>query len=104
MNKTFEGPTFTLLIVSMITALLVQGSPCFAATSAGALPWDQTLTALQDIIAGPLAHAAIVLNFACSAILYALGSRQFAGRLLVGGFASSAALIAVRFLSYLFPF
>jgi type IV secretory pathway VirB2 component (pilin) len=104
MRKTFQGPTFTLPIVSMITALFVHGSPCFAATSAGALPWDQTLTALQDFIAGPVAHAAIVLNFACSAILYALGNRQFAGRLLAGGFASSAALIAVRFLTYLFLF
>jgi len=104
MKKTFQGTTFIPLTVSLITALFLQGSPCFAATSAGALPWDQTLTALQDIIAGPVAHAAIVLNFACSAILYALGSRQFAGRLLAGGFASCAALIAVRFLSYVFPF
>jgi type IV secretory pathway VirB2 component (pilin) len=104
MKKAFHRPAFTLLIVSMPAALLLQGRPCFAATSAGALPWDQTLTALQDILLGPLAHAAIVLNFACSAILCALGSRQFAGRLLAGGFASCAALIAVRFLSYLFPF
>ena len=104
MKKAFHRPAFTLLIVSMTAALLLQGRPCFAATSAGALPWDQTLTALQDILLGPLAHAAIVLNFACSAILYALGSRQFAGRLLAGGFAGCAALIAVRFLSYLFPF
>lgn len=104
MKKAFQGPTFILLTVSLITALFLQGSPCFAATSAGALPWDQTLTALQDIIAGPVVHAAIVLNFACSAILYALGSRQFAGRLLAGGFASCAALIAVRLLAYVFPF
>ena len=84
MKKTFQGPTFTLLIVSMITALFVPGSPCFAATSAGALPWDQTLTALQDIIAGPVAHAAIVLNFACSAILYALGQPSIRGSLIGG--------------------
>jgi|SRR5208283_801064 len=77
-------------------------TPCLAAT--GVLPWDQTLIAFQDIIAGPVAHAAIVLNFACSAILYTLGSRQFAGRLLAGGFASCAALIAVRLLAYIFPF
>jgi type IV secretory pathway VirB2 component (pilin) len=101
MKKVLHRPAFTLLIVSMFT---LQGTPCFAAAGTGALPWDQTLTALQDIIAGPMAHAAIVLNFACSAILYALGNRQFAGRLLAGGFASSAALIAVRFLTYLFPF
>ena len=104
MKKPFHRPAFTLLIISMTAALLLQGRLCFAATSAGALPWDQTLTALQDILLGPLAHAAIVLNFACSAILYALGNRQFAGRLLAGAFASSAALIAVRFLTYLFPF
>jgi|SRR5208282_3728169 len=104
MKKAFHRPAFTLLIVSMTAALLLQGRPCFAVASAGALPWDQTLTAWQDIIAGPVAHAAIVLNFAGSAVLYALGSRELAGRLLAGGFASCAALIAVRFLSYLFPF
>ncbi len=57
MKKTFQGPTSTLLIVSMITALFLQGSPCFAATSAGALPWDQTLTALQDVIENMLSEA-----------------------------------------------
>ena len=50
MKKAFHRPAFTLLIVSMTAALLLQGRPCFAATSAGALPWDQTLTALQDIL------------------------------------------------------
>jgi type IV secretory pathway VirB2 component (pilin) len=91
---------FSIAIGAAVIALLP--TPCRAAT--GVLPWDLPLTALQDIIAGPMAHAAIVLNFACSGILYALGNRQFAGRLLAGGFASCAALIAVRFLTYLFPF
>lgn len=104
MRKARHRPAFTLLIVNMATPLMALCSPCFAADSAGALPWDQTLTALQDILVGPVAHAAIILNFSCSAILFALGSRQFAGRLLAGGFASCAALIAVRFLTYLFPF
>jgi type IV secretory pathway VirB2 component (pilin) len=104
MKEAFHRPAFIPLIVSMTAALLLQGRLCLAATNASVLPWDQTLTALQDVLLGPVAHAAIVLNFACSAILYALGSRQFAGRLLAGGFASCLALIAVRFLSYVFPF
>ena len=93
--------TLTVAIGGTIMFAFVPGS-CWAAS--GPLPWDQALSALQDILVGPVAHAAIVLNFACSAILFALGSRQFAGRLLSGGFASCVALIAVRFLTYLFPF
>lgn len=104
MRKAVHRPAFTFLIVNMAATLLVLCRPCFAGDSAGALPWDQTLAASQNILLGSVAHAAIVLNFACSAILHAFGSRQFAGRLLAGGFACCAALIVVRFLTYLVPF
>ena len=103
LQRVIETTIGTLIVAIGGTSVFafVPGS-CWAA--GGPLPWDQTLSALQDILVGPVVHAAIVLNFACSAILYALGSRQFAGRLLAGGFASCAALIAIRFLTYLFPF
>lgn len=38
-------------------AMLLLPDPCLAA--AGGLPWDQTLLALQSILVGPVAHAAI---------------------------------------------
>jgi type IV secretory pathway VirB2 component (pilin) len=93
------------LIAACDAALFaLRAEPSCAAQYAGALPWDHTLGALQDILVGPVAHAVITLNFACSAILYAVGSDQRAGRLLAGGLAACAALIAVDLLTYLFPF
>ena len=82
----------------------LRAEPSWAAQYAGVLPWDQTLGAIQDMLVGPLAHAAIVLNFTLSAIQYAIGSHQRAGRLLAGGVAAYAALMAVQFITFLFPF
>jgi hypothetical protein len=45
-----------------------------------------------------------MLNFALSAILYAVGSYPRAARLLAGWVAAWAALIAVHLLTYLAPF
>src|SRR5271163_4617411 len=87
------------LIAACTGALFaLQVEPSWAAQYAGALPWDQTLGAIQEILVGPVAHAVITLNFTFSAILYAIGSRQQAGRLLAGGLAACAALIAVDLL------
>ena len=93
------------LIAACAAALFaLRAEPSWAAPYAGALPWDQTLGAIQDMLVGPVAHAAIALNFALSAILYAIGSYQRAGRLLAGGLAAFAALMAVQFMTFLFPF
>jgi len=93
------------LIAAWVAALFaLRAEPSWAAQYAGALPWDQTLGALQDILVGPVAHAVIALNFMLSAILYATGSERQAGRLLAGGLATSAALIAVDLLTFLSPF
>jgi len=93
------------LVAGCAAALFaLRAQPSWAAQYAGALPWDQTLGAIQDILVGPVAHAAIALNFAFSAFLYAVGSHQRAGRLLAGGLAACAALIAVRLLTFLSPF
>ena len=82
----------------------VRAESSWAALYDGALPWDQTLGAIQDILVGPVAHAVITLNFACSAILYAIGNERRAGRLLAGGLAASAALVAVNLLTFLSSF
>ncbi len=93
------------LIAACAAALFaLRAEPSWAAQYAGAMPWDQTLGAIQGILVGPVAHAAIALNFALSAILYAIGSYPRAGRLLAGGVAAWAALIAVHLLTYLAPF
>jgi|SRR5208282_2382225 len=93
------------LIAACAAALFtLRPSPSWAAQYAVALPWDQTLGAIQDILVGPVAHALIALNFVFAAILYTVGSHQRAGRLLAGGLATCAALIAVHLLTYLSPF
>ena len=93
------------LIAACAAALFaLRAEPSTAAQYADALPWDQTLGAIQDILVGPVAHATIALNFTFSAILYATGSHQRAGRLLAGGLAACAALIAVDLLTYVLPF
>jgi type IV secretory pathway VirB2 component (pilin) len=90
------------LIAAGAAALFaLRAETSWAAQYAGDLPWDQTLGAIQGILVGPVAHAAIALNFTFSAILYAIGSDRRAGRLLVGGLAACAALIAVNLLTYL---
>jgi type IV secretory pathway VirB2 component (pilin) len=90
------------LIAACAAALFtLRAEPSWAVQYAGALPWDQTLGALQDILVGPVAHAVITLNFAFSTMLYAVGSHQRAGRLLAGGLAACAALIAVHLLTFL---
>ena len=85
-------------------AFALRAEPSCAAQFTGALPWDQTLSAIQDILVGPVAHAAIALNFTFSAILYAIGSHERAGRLLAGGLAACAALIAAHLLTFLSRF
>ncbi len=103
--KQAPKPNVRWLIAACAGALFaLRAGPSSAAPYAGALPWDQTLSALQDILVGPVAHAVITLNFAFSAILYAIGSHRQAGRLLAGGLAAYAALIAVRLLTFLSPF
>jgi len=93
------------LIAACAAALFaLRAAPSWAAQYADVLPWDQTLGAIQDILIGPVAHAAIALNFAMSAILYAIGSHRRAARLLAGGFVAFAALMAVQFMTFLFPF
>ena len=93
-----------LLAACTAAFFALRAEPLWAAQNAHALPWDQTLGAIQDILVGPVSHAAIVLNFALSAIQYAIGSHERAARLLAGGMAAWAALIAVHLLTYPAPF
>ena len=93
-----------LIGVCPAAAFALRAELSCAAQYAGALPWDQTLGAIQNILVGPVAHAVITLNFTLSAILYAIGSERRAVRLLASGLAACAALIAVHLLTYLSPF
>ena len=56
MNTTRAGKLFITLATATALSLPAQ---CQAATAA--LPWDQTLIALQDMLIGTVAPAAIAL-------------------------------------------
>jgi hypothetical protein len=74
-------------------------APCWAAT--GQMPWDQTLLALQDLLIGSVAPAAIVLIFVSAGILYTLGGHdRQAGRLVGSGIGGGIALVVVHLLNY----
>jgi type IV secretory pathway VirB2 component (pilin) len=93
-----------LIAACAAAVFALRAEPSWASQHAAALPWDQTLGAIQDILVGPVAHAVIALNFVVSAILHAIGCDRQAGRLLAGGLAASAALVAVNLLSFLSSF
>ena len=81
---------------------LIRPSTCWAAT--GALPWDETLITLQDILIGPVAHAAIALAFIGAGFMYAVGGcDKQAGRLAASGIGGCLALGAIRLLNFVFP-
>jgi type IV secretory pathway VirB2 component (pilin) len=90
------------LIVCIASALaLIRPSACWATT--GELPWDQTLVTLQDILVGPVAHAAIAIEFIGAGLLYAVGGYdKQAGRLAASGIGGCLALGAIRLLNFLF--
>ncbi len=77
-------------------------APCQAATAA--LPWDQTLLVLQDMLLSIVAPAAIALAFSGAVLLYALGGRdEQAGRLFGSALGGCIALTVVKLLNYVLP-
>ncbi len=96
-------PTARRLFVTLatVTALSLP-VPCQAATAA--LPWDQALLVLQDILISTIAPAAIALAFTAAVVLYALGGHdKEAGRLVGSGIGGCTALVVVHLLNYVFP-
>jgi type IV secretory pathway VirB2 component (pilin) len=91
-----------LIICGAGSLAALRPSLCWAAT--GALPWDQTLITLQDILIGPVAHAVITLAFVGAGVLYAVGGYdKQAGRLAASGIGGCLALGAIRLLNFVFP-
>jgi type IV secretory pathway VirB2 component (pilin) len=90
-----------LATLAAATALSLP-EPCRAATNS--MPWDPTLFALQEVLMGYLAPAAIALAFSSAVILYALGGHdKDAGRLAGSGIGGCIALAIVYLLNYLLP-
>jgi hypothetical protein len=99
MNTTAARKLFVTLATARALSL---PAPCQAATAA--LPWDQTLIALQDALIGVVAPAAIGLAFGGAVILYALGGHdKDAGRLVGSGIGGCIALAIIYLLNYVLP-
>lgn len=91
-------------IASFCIALLpaFAPTPCWAATAA--LPWDQTLLVLQDMLISIVAPVAITLAFSGAAILYSLGGcDKRASRLLGSGIGGCIALAVLHLMNYVLP-
>src|SRR6266436_1032024 len=88
MNTVTPRKLFVILTASTAVCL---PAPSQAATAV--LPWDRTLTAVQDMLIDTVAPAAIALAFSGAVILYALaGPNKQAGRLV----ACNVKLVASR--------
>jgi hypothetical protein len=92
-----------LLSIGMtLVVMLFSPVPCWAATAA--LPWDQTLLALEDTLIAYIAPAAIGFALSGAIILYALGGRdEQAGRLFGSALGGAIALVVVKLLDYVLP-
>lgn len=68
------------------------------------LPWDYTLNAIQNFVAGPLAHFVIVIAAICAVIGFALaGDNELVRRCVKAVIGTGTAVLAVQLLNYLAP-
>ena len=99
MNTTRAGKLFITLATATAVSLPAQ---CQAA--AAVLPWDRTLTAMQDMLIDTVAPASIAVAFTGAVIFYALGGHdKQAGRLAGSGIGGCIALGVVHLLNYVLP-
>lgn len=100
--KTLARTLFRLSIGMALALMVLSPVPGWAATAA--LPWDQTLLVLQDMLASYIAPAAIGLALSGAIVRYALGGRdEQAGRLFGSALGGCIALTIVKLLNYLLP-
>jgi type IV secretory pathway VirB2 component (pilin) len=84
-------------------ATVIAPSHCWAAGQA-ILPWDYTLNALQNFIAGPFAHSVIVISAFIATVAFTLaGDNELARRIAKTAIGTGVALLAVQLLNYLTP-
>ena len=68
------------------------------------LPWDYTLNAIQNFVAGPLAHLVIIIAAICAVLGYAVaGDSELVPPIAKAVIGTGAALLAVQLLNYLAP-
>jgi type IV secretory pathway VirB2 component (pilin) len=103
MNRASIWPKYCLICLSGVSATLFL--PIWSwADSQAVLPWDQTLTIMQNFIAGSLAQSVLVISAVGAMLAFALaGDSELARRFAKTAIGTGAAVIAVWFLNYLLP-
>ena len=96
--------TRLLLLFVGMTMAITAFSPALCEAATAALPWDQTLLALQDLLISYIAPAAIGLALSGAIVLYALGGRdEWAGRLFGSALGGGIGLAVVKLLNCVLP-
>jgi type IV secretory pathway VirB2 component (pilin) len=99
--------TIGLLATFAATALSLLAP---AAARAGSppgrtLPWDQPLSTVAALLAGPIAHTFTTFTLTVAFLIYGIrGNCEPARRLLKAGFATAVAVEAVKLLNYVLPY
>ncbi len=103
MNRTSIWPKYCLIGFGGVSATLFLPSWSWADSQA-ALPWDQTLTIIQNFVAGPLAQSVLMISSVAAMLAFALaGDSELARRFAKMVIGNGAAVIAVQLLNYLVP-
>lgn len=103
MNRASVWPKYCLICLSGVSATLFSPSLSWADSQA-VLPWDQTLTIMQNFVAGPLAQSVLVISSVVAMLAFALaGDSELARRFAKMVIGTGTALIAVQLLNYLVP-
>ena len=76
MKCTILRRTASLVTAITLASPLLFTTPCWADPYAVALPWDGAMIAMQNMLIGTVAPAAIGLAFSAAVILYALGGHD----------------------------
>ena len=101
MNRASIWPKYCLIGLSGVSAALFLPSWSWA-NSQAALPWDLSLTIIQNFVAGPLAQSVLVISAVVAMLAFALaGDNDLARRFARTVIGTGAAVIAVQLLNYL---
>jgi type IV secretory pathway VirB2 component (pilin) len=103
MNQPSHATRPFLAAIGGAAVTVFTPSHCWAGGNA-VLPWDYTLDAMQNFIAGPFAQSVIVLSSIAAALTFALaGDNELVRRMAKAVIGTGVALIVVQLLNYLAP-
>ncbi len=103
MNRASIWSKYSFIGVIGVTATLFTRSRSWADSQA-VLPWDQTLTVMQDFLVSQLAHSLLMTSAVAAMLAFTLaGDSELARRFAKTVLGTGLALVAVRLLNYLVP-